>query len=191
MFWFRGLSVLKTMIFALCFLALPATAAWGQALPTASRAGDLQLGGGFAGANPDYSPDHFYGFALYGDFDFKEHYGFEADFHQLSGDPTDQLYERTYEIGGRYIRHYRIFNPYAKAMIGRGVFNFPLPPGAPAGSQHPNLAYNIFGIGIGVDYRIVSYLNGRVEYEYQNWPGFPPTGLQPNVVTIGVAYHFQ
>ena len=188
--------MLKTIFFALCFLALPATAAWGQALPTASRAGDLQLGGGFTVANPDYlNPDysssHFKGIALYGDFDFKEHYGIEADFHHISGDPADQLYERTYEIGGRYLRHYGIFAPYIKGMVGRGVFNFPLPAGAPSGSQHPNLAYNIYAIGLGVDYRILSYLNGRVEYEYQSWPGFPPTGLQPNLITVGVAYHFK
>ena len=76
-------------------------------------------------------------------------------------------------------------------MIGRGVFNFPLPANAPAGSQHPNLAYNILAAGIGADYSILPYLNGRIEFEYQDWPGFPPNGLQPGVVTIGVAYHFK
>ena len=98
--------VLKILILALCVITLQTTAAWSQALPTASRAGDLQLGGGLSIANPDYSPNHFFGAALYGTFDFKEHWGVEAEFHHVSGDSADQLYERTYEIGGRYLRHY-------------------------------------------------------------------------------------
>jgi len=156
-----------------------------------SGAAHLQIGGGVTVADPDYSPSHFIGLAIYSDFDFREHLGVEADFHQISGDPNDDLYERTYEIGARYLRRYGIFTPYFKFMVGRGVFNFPLPAGAPAGSQHPNLAYNIYAPGLGVDFRILSYLNGRVDYEYQEWPGFPPHGLQPNLITLGVAYHFK
>jgi len=183
--------VFKTILAVLCFFAVPASAAWGQALPTASRAGDLQIGGGFGLAYPDYTFSKFTGFVGYGDFDFREHFGVEADFHYVSGASTDQIYEKTYEIGGRYVRHYGIINPYAKVMIGRGVFNFPLPAGAPSGSAHPNLAYNIMGLGAGADFNIRRTINVRGDIEYQDWFGFPPHGLNPTVITIGAAYHFN
>jgi hypothetical protein len=175
-------------------MTVAAGAAHGQAMPTASRAGDLQVGGGFAIANPDYSPHHFKGGTVYADFDFKTHWGVEADFHQVnegSSPANERIYERTYEIGGRYLYPIRRFFPYVKFMIGRGVFNFPLPPGASLDSPHPNLAYNLYAPGVGVDYRLRPSINLRVDYEYQRWPGFPPEGLQPSIFTIGAAYHFH
>ena len=93
------------------------------------------------------------------------------------------MYERTYEIGPRYVRDYGRFSPYVKAMYGRGVFNFPPQNAA-------NLAYNMFAGGAGVDYRVLPYLNVRFDYEYQDWSSFPPTGLKPQLFTIGAAYHF-
>jgi hypothetical protein len=36
-----------------------------QALSTASRRADLQVGVGFVGVNSDYTPNNFKGFALY------------------------------------------------------------------------------------------------------------------------------
>ena len=111
--------------------------ALGQAAPTASRSGDLQVGAGFTTASPDYGPDRIRGFAFYSDFDFPRHYGVEVDFHQLN-DPVGDIYERSYEIGGRYFRRFgprKDLKPYAKALYGRGVFNFPF--------NQANLAYNM------------------------------------------------
>ena len=45
--------------------------------------------------------------------------------------------------------------------------------------------------GAGVDFQIKHWLNARADYEYQNWFGFPTSGLTPQVFTIGVAYHFR
>jgi hypothetical protein len=67
-------------------------------------------------------------------------------------------------------------------MYGRGVFNFP--------NNVANLAYNMFAIGGGTDFSVLPYLNVRADYEYQFWHSFPPQGLNPQVITIGVAYHF-
>ena len=69
-------------------------------------------------------------------------------------------------------------------MIGRGVFNYPA-------YYHANLAYNMYAPGAGVDVRIKSYLNVRGDFEYQQWPSFPPNGLSPAVLSIGAAYHFR
>jgi hypothetical protein len=48
----------------------------------------------------------------------------------------------------------------------------------------------MFAGGAGVDVKILPYLNVRADSEYQDWMGFPATGLTPLLFTIGVAYHF-
>lgn len=170
----------------LIFVGLLGTASvlHAQATPAASRLGDLQIGAGYSNANSDYSPTTRYqGFAIYGDFDFIPHFGVEAEFHLVSEHTSNQYYEKTYEVGGRYFRTYGPFIPYAKLMVGRGVFNYQF--------SQANLAYNMFAAGAGLDYKLRSYLNLRGDFEYQRWNGFPPRGLAPTVVTVGVAYHFK
>jgi opacity protein-like surface antigen len=175
--------VKKLFFLALAFLAFPAVS-FGQAQAQASRIGDLQVGGGFSIASSDYVPNKIYGPAFYFDFDFREHFGVEGDFHEVSDNSGTQIYERSYEVGGRYLRHYAhgFLAPYVKALYGRGVFNFP--------QSEANLAYNMFVGGAGVDFRVHPRVNVRVDYEYQDWLSFPPNGLTPQIVTIGAAYHF-
>jgi opacity protein-like surface antigen len=67
-------------------------------------------------------------------------------------------------------------------MVGRGDFNYPY--------SEANLAYNLFAGGAGADFKVGQYLRVRAEYEYQKWSSFPNGGLNPQIVTIGVAYHF-
>jgi hypothetical protein len=155
-----------------------------QSAPTAERVGDLKIGGAFSTANSDYG-DRYNGGAAYADFDFLPHIGVEGEFHFVK-DPAD-LYEKTYEIGPRYFRTYRNFVPYAKAMYGRGVFNYP----ALADGFRPNLAYNMAALGIGVDYKVRPYLYVRADWEYQVWFGFQGSSLTPSILTLGAAYHFR
>lgn len=172
----------------LCFALLPACAR-SQATYTASRAGDLQIGAGYSSADADYEYVHnrIAGFSFYTDFDFKEHYGVEASFHQLN-DPNSAVYQRSYELGGRYVRHYWIaglrVHPYVKVEGGRGVLNFP---------KYANLAYNMVTFGGGADFSVHPRLKLRVEYEYQDWfsaPG-PGSNMTPSMISVGVAYHFD
>jgi hypothetical protein len=174
---------MKTSLFGLlsfCFLS----SLHGQATPTASKVFDVQVGGGFALVHGDYGTKSYEGGAFYADVDFSPHFGAEVDFHQANY-PTIPLYERTYEAGARYHRTYGRLSPYAKALYGRGVFNFVYNDKVVA-----NLAYNEFVFGGGADFAVLPWLNVRGDYEYQTWHGFPPNGLTPQVITIGVAYHF-
>lgn len=160
-----------------------ASALHGQAtISTASRTADVQVGLGISAANPDYSPAHFYGGTIYATVDFREHFGAELNIRQLNTTEANKLSERTYEIGGRYVRHYGIFHPYARLSVGRGVFNFL--------NDSANLAYNMYSAGLGVDVNVTRKINARADYEYQRWSSFPPRGLQPNIITVGAAYHF-
>ncbi len=177
-------------LLAVSALALVAPALQAQARPTATRAGDLQVGGGFSLGKADYDTPRIRGGSIYASFDFKEHFGAEIDFHQANTASPDTLYERSYEVGGRYVRHYGIFNPYARLMYGRGVFNYEF--------NEANLAYNQADAGIGVDINVARRINVRADYEYQNWFGFKgnlnnpdSSQLNPQLFTIGAAYHFQ
>ena len=152
-----------------------------QARSTAARSADLQVGVGFVYDKSDYT-DTLKGGAVYATLDLTNHLGGEFVIHQAKSSNGDSLYERSYEIGPRYFRHYGVFAPYVKAMYGRGVFNFP--------SNVANLAYNMFAFGVGADVRVLRFLNVRADYEYQDWLSFPPRGLKPQVLTFGVAYHF-
>ena len=184
----------------LASFALGTSAAHGQAAYTAKRAGDLQAGLGFSYARSDYGqPPSLRGGTFYASFDFKPHFGVEVDNHQLNAPsastPANQtdyskVYNRDYEVGGRYVRHYGILNPYARLMYGRGVFNYP--------SDVANLAYNMGVIGVGVDVNVTQRINVRADYEYQQWYSFhgqvfnsTSSTLSPQGVTIGAAYHFQ
>ncbi len=156
-----------------------------QASPTASRVGDLKIGVGYTNANTDYLPNRVNGGTAYFDFDFRQHLGIEGEFRFVKDGPSN-IYEKSYEIGGRYFRTYNKFVPYGKLLYGRGVFNF-----AQDGQTTANLAYNMVAAGVGVDYKALPYLYVRGDFEYQKWFGFPPNGLTPSLVTIGVAYHFR
>jgi len=172
-----------------CIILTGSTAAHAQSLPTATRAGDLQFGAGFAQGSSDYNQNLSYnrmnlkGAALYAAFDFNSHFGFEADFHQTRPSEDSTAYQRIYEIGPRLHWNYGRFIPYGKFLVGRGVFNYP--------GNIANLAYNTTSYGGGVDYNLTSRINLRGDYEYQNWMGFPLGTLHPGVATIGIAYHFR
>lgn len=168
---------------------LPTRAA-GQASSTASRAGDLQVGVGVSFGSSDFDSaelggtgESLRGFNLYSTFDFKPHFGVEANFRQTKPSYGEDVYERTYEIGGRYVYPVGRLRPYVKAMYGRGVFNYP--------EDVANLAYNLYSLGAGADFRLLQDVNLRVDYEHQHWFSFPLAPLEPNLVTVGVAYHFS
>ena len=174
----KNLFTLGLLVFLLWSSTL-----FGQAMPSASRAGDLQVGGGYTLAGSDYVPNKISGYTFYSDFDFRNHFGVEVDFHQLK-DPNSAVAERTYEIGGRYLRHYGSFTPYAKGLYGRGVLNFP--------NNDANLGYNLVTGGAGVDFSVRPDISIRADFEYQRWLAGPGihNGITPTLFTIGVAYHF-
>jgi hypothetical protein len=186
------IRAISRMFVLICLASFTGIRLHAQALPTASADGELQIGAMFNFGNSDYRPQKFKGYGFYTTFDFRNHLGIEGEFHQLNDpDAVDGVYERTYEIGPRYVLHYGRYHPYAKLMYGRGVFNYPPVFGDPKIGPAANLAYNLGAIGGGVDYRVLPGMNVRVDYEYQRWIGFPPNGLSPWIAGVGVAYRFH
>jgi len=156
-----------------------------QSTTTASRIGDLQVGGGFVFSTSDYNftPIHLIGESAYTTFDWRSHYGAEFGFRNNKASADSTVYERTYEIGPRAYLTRGAFEPYAKVLFGRGVYNFH--------DSIANVAYNIYTFGGGFDLKVRRSMNVRADYEYQNWTGFPLGTLHPSVITVGVAYHFH
>lgn len=163
-----------------------------QVQPAAKKVADIQIGASFDIGSPDYGQNELYGFGVYTTFDFRPHLGIEGEFHQLD-DPNSGLsiYERTYEAGQRYFWRFGRFEPYVKVLAGRGIFNFPPDPRHPYNGSSANLGYTVLAEGFGTDYHLRPSVNLRVDYEFQQWPGFPPNGLTPRAFSIGIAYHFH
>jgi len=165
-------------------------AASAQSSPTADRAGDLQIGGGivFGKSTYNFTASNLVGGSIYSSFDFGGHrfgghWGVEGNFRNSKPTSDSTVYERTYEIGPRYYITAGRLEPYAKFMVGRGVYNYH--------DSAANVAYNLIAGGVGGDYRLTRSLNVRAEYELQDWFGFPLAPLRPGLVTVGVAYHFH
>jgi len=169
----------------LLLLGIVCCTGYAQSLPTASRIGDLQVGGGFVLAHSGYNftPIRLIGEAGYTTFDWRNHWGGEFDFRNSHSTSDSTVYERTYEIGPRIFLTRGRLTPYAKIMFGRGVYNFH--------DSVATVAYNMYTYGGGVDVRLTRWLNLRGDYELQNWMQFPLGTLHPSVVTIGLAYHFN
>ncbi|HZY72342.1 MAG TPA: outer membrane beta-barrel protein [Edaphobacter sp.] len=170
-----------------CVLGLT-TLSHGQAIPTASRSGGLQIGGGLTYARPDYGRP-VKGFTIYGNYDFTRHFGIEGDIHFANIITPDDIGETSYLLGPRYRRQYGRFTPYAKGMLGIGRFQYQYP--SRWGHAYA-LTYKIYAVGGGVDLQATRHLNVRAfDFEYQGWPGYHTNGLTPIVMTVGVAYSFR
>jgi hypothetical protein len=184
---------LKTIITALALGLFPSLL-MSQAMPTASRQLNVQVGGTFSMANPGIASDativygqmNFKGGGLYATIDPADHFGLEMSVRQVFG--TEGVHERTYDVGPRFYLTHGRFVPYGKVLFGRAVFNFP--------NNFANQAFTEGALGGGLDYRLNSVLYLRGEYEYQRWFSFRtqvaafPGSLSPSVASFGVAYHF-
>jgi opacity protein-like surface antigen len=156
-----------------------------QATPTASRAGDLQVGAGFTWVKPDYSGGHDKGPTFYATYDFMQHIGVEGDIHYASIIAPNDVGEDSYLIGPRFVYKKKRFTPYAKVLFGVGTLNLQFDT-----SPHSKTTQFAYAVGAGLDYRLTHSINIRAfDFEYQHWSYL--TGLTPLVYTVGVAYSFH
>jgi hypothetical protein len=177
---------LKRHILIGCFACVLgfATMLQGQAIPTASRTGSIQVGVGVMTTSPDYAQQYIKGLTFYADYGFLHNIGIEGEVHYSVITPTD-LSENTYLIGPRYTVRRKRFSGYAKALFGMGRF------GTQGGSFETTAttAYTAYAFGGGLEYMATRNINVRVfDVELQKWPSFPPNGLSPISYSIGVAY---
>ncbi|HSU18494.1 MAG TPA: outer membrane beta-barrel protein [Acidobacteriaceae bacterium] len=179
-------------LLALSLFTLLPSAMHAQATPAATRGGASQVGVGYSVANEDeYPGKHVQGMTFYGTFDLNNHLGVEGDIHMDSLFRSYFGYtESSYDVGLRWVEHYRRFHPYAKGMIGLGHSYAPFVKQIVGGSTPGT--YMLFAVGGGVDYSLNDKFNIRAfDFEYQRWPNFPPHGLTPPIMSFGVAYRLR
>jgi hypothetical protein len=164
-----------------------ATIGYAQAKPTAVAKGLLQVGGAYSHAQPDYGQKSIQGFTGFADFDFRQHFGIEADYHYISlVTPTD-LGENSFFIGPRVIYPRGRFRIYGKALFGIGDIVIQETQDNPEGGAG---RYSAYAIGGGVDIAATDHIMVRaVDFEFQHWNY--QTGLTPTVFTFGAAYRFR
>jgi hypothetical protein len=180
-----------------CLFALALSTAFGaitlqshaQALPAATRGGLLQVGGTYTNANTDEFTQRITGFTAYATYDLTNHFGVEADLHFLDLITPHDFAENSYMIGPRYVYRHGRFEPYGKLLVGIGSTKaqslYGNAPGTPG-------SYGAFAFGGGLDIHFSHHLQVRaIDYEYQMWPGFPPNGLTPTMISVGAAYRFH
>jgi hypothetical protein len=167
-----------------------------QAIPAMQRAIQLEGGGGFSFASPDYGGTssagtmtlvpYIKGFTLFGDATYHRRFGLEVEAHLDSILTTKDIGENTYMIGPKIslIREGRA-NLYVKALGGIGAFEYQK--GSYA-NPHTD-TYGAFAIGGGIEFNASRHITVRaIDIEQQSWPGFAPHGLKPFVTTLGIAY---
>ena len=169
-----------------CLLGF-STLAPAQAVPTATRSGYLQAGGGVSLGRPDYTDVTDQGVSAWVDFDFTSHIGVEAIYHNTSLKTPKDVGEDTYLVGPRYVFHKGRYNPYVKILGGIGIIKF-----QPDNAPHTSYTYTAFAGGGGLDIRATNHISIRaIDIEAQMWPSFKPNSLSPFVATVGVSYTFR
>ena len=171
-----GMRAGRAGLFAVVLLAVwqgAGLTAHAQAVPAAEAGGTrMSAGGAVSGYELGYGQVKVVGASVFVDFDTKRHFGDEgearwSDFHLSSGQkgPGADETASTYLGGLRYSRYVGRFQPYAKALVGIGRFNYPY-----------NFATEtdlVVAPGGGTDFRLTRRVRWRVvDFEYQFWPQF-------------------
>jgi hypothetical protein len=154
-----------------------------QALPTASGPGSYLAGGvAFSRFAPDYGRNKLDGITGYVDANLTWRYGVEGEARYLIYNQVAQTNEITYLVGPRISFRPKALRPYAKFLVGRGIFNFPY--------NFAQGRYFVMAPGGGVDLEM-KRLNVRlVDFEYQKWKDFNFGTLSPYGFSFGVSYKF-
>jgi hypothetical protein len=170
------------LLLAAALLVAWAGVAHAQTTPEGNR-GVLQLSAGGTGSfdSIQYGSRQMFGVGAFVDAETTGHFGLEAEGRWIEfPQQNDDVHAETYSIGGRY--HWVLTNhwqPYAKALIGFGSFNYAYGLG-----QDHDL---IVTAGGGVDFRATHRIYFRVaEFEYQDWPEAQFGNLIPFNVSAGL-----
>jgi len=175
-------SVLYALL-APALLLASASIVRAQTMPAGHR-GVLQLSAGATGSfdTIHYGSRQMYGVGAFVDAESTGHFGLEAEGRWIEfPSQLDNLHAETYSIGGRW--HWVLTNhwqPYAKALIGFGRFNYT----NNLGQESNELVVTAGG---GMDFRWTHRIYFRVaDFEYQDWPEAHYGNLVPFNASAGL-----
>jgi Outer membrane protein beta-barrel domain len=169
-------------LLAPALLVASAGVAHAQTTPAGNR-GVLQVSVGATGSfdSIQYGSRQMYGAGAFVDAESTGHFGLEAEGRWIEfPSQNDNVHAETYSIGGRW--HWVITNhwqPYAKALIGFGSFNYAYGLG-----QDHDLVVTAGG---GMEFRATHRIYFRVaDFEYQDWPEAHYSNLIPFNISAGL-----
>jgi hypothetical protein len=119
------------------------------------------------------------GIAGFADVDTRHNIGIEGEARWLEFHQIANVHTETYSIGPRYHMNVGRFQPYAKALVGLGEFNFPY--------NYEHGSYLVVAPGGGVDFTLNHRIRIRVaDFEYQIWPQFTYGSMYSYGVSSGL-----
>jgi len=171
-------AVLPALLIAVVFT--PGRSSSAQVVPAGSSGGiTLSAGATGSGFYVQYGESKLLGVTGFADLDTRRRLGVEAEARWLVFHQTADVHATTYAIGPRYHMNIGRFQPYAKALVGIGQFNFPY------NYAHGN--YLVVAPGGGVDFRMGSRIQLRLaDFEYQYWPQFTYGAMSSVGVSSGI-----
>lgn len=172
-----GRALLVLVSWAVC-----ATAAHGQASPTATGPGGyISVGGAVSAYNTDYGKAWLKGATVYVDVNPTRKIGVEGEYRFLLKQENTGIRERTLMGGPKYSFRNHGIDPYAKVLVGLGWFDFPF--------GYATGRYFVLAPGAGVDWRIGRKLQVRlIEFQYQSWPQFTYGTMHPYGFSSGISF---
>lgn len=177
----QGRGRWAAVLLAVLFCSMAARPAHGQAAESADAGhGLLWAGAGASGATLDYGQRKMLGPTVWVDLDSMRRFGFEGEARLLDYHQTADVHAETYLGGMRYHLNYGRFQPYLKALVGEGHFNFPY--------NYATGNYLVVGYGGGLDYRLNGRFKARAEIEVQQWPQFTFGSMNSYAATMGLRY---
>lgn len=152
-----------------------------QAVESANYAhARLSAGVAVSGFHIDYGDRKLLGITAWVDADTTHRLGIEGELRRLDYHQTHNVHAETYLVGPRYHFNFGRTQPYVKALVGNGHFNFPY--------NYATGNYLVIAGGGGIDYRLTRRLAARADIEYQKWPEFTFGSMGSAGGTIGIRY---
>ena len=171
-----------------CFRLLPrhGNHAHGQALPTASRLGSIQVGAGWFSRQSRLRSESYSGNDLLLRLQLPHSIGVEGEIHYSVITPTD-VSENIYLLGPRYIVRHKRVEGYAKLFSGQATSDR-----RSAATLPQTDTYFVYVIGGRHRCpRNPSHQHPSLRLRDAEVAGFPPNGLTPLSGSVGVAYVFH
>jgi opacity protein-like surface antigen len=186
--------MLKQSIVILFLVAIApgALSARAQVAPSAIKGQFSVTAGGLGSVTqPDYaghgiaqtSPNRLYGIGAFVDVRFRRWVQIEAEGRWSRFNEFEDINEDNYLIGPRipiHTFHFLRATPYGKALVGIARMNFE---NNDAWGRFTAIAY-----GGGVDFKLTDRISARGDFEYQQWPNWLSSSLNPYTVSAGVSY---
>jgi hypothetical protein len=179
----RFIRIMSCIAVASIFLAT-AKAASAQADVTAGGGGRyIAVGAGGAFFNSNYGQRWVSGYSIYADVNRDHRYGAEFRAQSLRFNQEQGIRETSYLLGPRMSFPHGNWLPYARVLLGGGIFNAPY--------NYAEGSYFVVAPGGGVD-----YVRGRFRYriadiEYQAWPNFTFGELHPWGYNTGISIRIR